>query len=121
MDWLKEIMYFKLIIIPLNDINTKKIIFIPKELIHDIYFDNTTNFIPYTNGKCYLVYQDLTFKIIEYLEKSCPNVAVQLNKEVTIPEIIITGNIDDVQLSRINRIMTNYINLKFSLFIGQTF
>jgi hypothetical protein len=118
MDWLKDIMYFKLQIESLNE-NTCKIIFTPKELIHDIYFDNTKHIIPYTNGKCYLVYQDLTFKILEFLEKVSPQSSVQLNKEPRIPEIIITGKINDTQLSRINRIMTNYINSKFSLFIGQ--
>lgn len=124
MDWLKDIMYFKVQIENKFD-NTYKITFTPKELIHDIYFDNTMNIIPYTNGKCYLVYQDITFKILEYLEKVSFSAnlisqsSVQLNKEPKIPEIIINGIIDDIQLTRINRIMTNYINSKFSLFIGQ--
>lgn len=119
MDWLKDIMYFKVEIENLYE-NTCKITFRPKELIHDIYFDNTINIIPYTDGKCYLVYQDITFKILEYLEKVSPQSSLQLNKETKIPEIIIiTKVIDDKQLSRINRIMTDYINLKFSLFIGQ--
>jgi len=129
MNWLKDIMYFKVLIENVADANYK-ITFIPKELIHDIYFDNTKHIIPYTNGKCYLVYQDITFKILEFLEKVSPKSSVQLNKEpnvpysltrsaLKIPEIIVTGNIDDTQLTRINRIMTNYINSKFSLFIGQ--
>jgi len=118
MEWLKDIMYFKLQIETLNE-NKCKITFTPKELIHDIYFDNTNNFIPYTNGKCYLVYQDLTFKILEYLEKVLPQSSVQLNKEPKIPEIIVTGEFDNKLLTIINTIMTNYINSKFSLFIGQ--
>jgi hypothetical protein len=118
MDWIKYIMYFKVLIENKLD-NTFKITFIPKELIHDIYFDNTNHIIPYTNGKCYLVYQDITFKILEYLEKVSPKSYVQLNKELKIPEIIVTGKIDDELLSKINRIMTNYINSKFSLFVGQ--
>lgn len=118
MDWLKDIMYFKVLIENVYDVNYK-ITFTPKELIHDIYFDNTNHIIPYTNGKSYLVYQDLTFKILEYLEKVSPKSSVQLNKEPKIPEIIVTGEIDDKLLSKINRIMTNYINSKFSLFIGQ--
>lgn len=126
MDWLKDIMYFKLQIEKTADTNYK-ITFTPKELIHDIYFDNTKHIIPYTkhipyiNGKCYLVYQDLTFKILEYLEKVSPQISVQLNKEPIIPEIIVTGKINDIQLSTINRIMTNYINSKFSLYVGQHF
>lgn len=112
-------MYFNLQIENKLD-NTYKITFTPKESIRDMYFDNTMNVIPYTNGKCYIVYQDLTFKILEYIEKvSLPQISVQLNKELKTPEIIITGIIDDIHLSRINRIMTNYINSKFSLFIGQ--
>lgn len=118
MDWIKHIMYFKVLIENINE-NTFKITFTPKELINDIYFDNTKHIIPYTNGKCYLVYQDITFKILEYLEKVSPKSSVQLNKELKIPEIIVTGEIDNVLLSRINRIMTNYINSKFSLFVGQ--
>ena len=118
MDWLKDIIYFN-VSIEIND-NNKKITFIPKELIHDIYFDNTNHIIPYTNGKCYLVYQDITFRVIEYFENFSNKCSVQLNKQIKIPEIIINvPKIDDINLSIINRIMTNYINSKFSLFIDQ--
>ena len=117
MDWIRQIIYFKI-----TKQNNNTVVFTPKEIIHDIYFDTTKNIIPYTNGKCYLVYQDITFKIINYLQKINPNLTVQLNKNQVIPEIIIKGdNLDDTLLSNVNKIMTNYINSKFSLFISQAY
>lgn len=113
MDWLKDIIYFDI------DQKDNTLVFIPKKIIHDIYFDNTTVIIPYTNGKCYLVYQDITLKIIKYFESINSRITIQLNKDKVIPEIIITKiDIDDSIISIINTIMTNYINSKFMLFVN---
>ena len=114
MDWLTEIDYFQI------NFTENQLTFIPKELIHDIYFDETDNIIPYSNGKCYIVYQDLTFKIVEFLEKYYAYLTVKLNNQDKIPSIIITGNnIDDSIIKNINRVITKYINSKFSLFIDE--
>ena len=121
MDWLKEFQYFNISKIIDNNIN--KVIFTPKKIIHDIYFNTTKHIIPYTNGKCYFVYQDITFKILEFLEKNnYDNLTVQLNNNNNnIPDIIISSKSqqDDSIITNINKIMTKYINRNFSLFIDQ--
>lgn len=119
MNWLKEFEYFT--ISKIIDNNIHKVIFTPKEFIHDIYFNTTNHIIPYTNGKCYFVYQDITFKILEFLENNnYDNLIVQLNNN-NIPDIIISSKTqqDDSIITNINKIITKYINKNFSLFIDQ--
>lgn len=115
MDWVTEIDYFQI------NLAENQLTFIPKELILDIYFDKTENIIPYSNGKCYTVYQDLTFKIVEFIEKYYTDLTVKLNNQDKIPSIIITGNnINDSIIKNINKVITKYINSKFSLFIDES-
>lgn len=93
------------------------LVFTPKEIIKDIIYDKSNNIIPFTNGQCYFVYQDITFKIMEYLE-NYPHISLKLVKE-KLPKIILTNIKDDefdLILKATNTILTSYINKKFSLF-----
>lgn len=107
-----------------KDYTDDTIIFTPKELIRDIIWDYSNSFIPFTNGQRYYVYQDLAFQLIDFYEKHFPYINVQIHKvdevDNKLPSIIITKvNKEDrdiiVQYS--DKLMTNYINKKFSLFV----
>lgn len=92
-----------------------KLIFTPKELICDIIFDNTSHIIPFSNGKVYLVYQDLTFEISDALEQY--NTSVNIDFSLKIPQIIISNIKKDHKniLHISSKTINNYINKKFSL------
>jgi hypothetical protein len=113
-----DIEYFH--IVPKND----SITFTPKHLIRDIIWDYSNSFIPFTNGKRYYVYQDLTFRLIDYYETAFPYITAQIHKvdetDKLLPSIII-HNIKqkdtDIIIKNSSKIMTDYINRKFSLFV----
>lgn len=100
------------------------ITFTPKPLIRDIIWDYSNSFIPFTDGKRYYVYQDLTFQLIDYYEKAFPYITAQIQKidetDKLLPSIII-HNIKqedtDIIIKNSSKIMTDYINRKFSLFV----
>jgi hypothetical protein len=88
------------------------ITFTPKELIRDIIWDYSNSFIPFSNGKRYYVYQDLTFKLIDYYEKYYPYISIQIHKVDKVKEE------DKEAIIKVSMtIMTEYINRKFSLFV----
>lgn len=98
--------------------------FIPKYLIRDIIWDYSNSYIPFTNGQRYYVYQDLTFQLIDFYEKHFPYINVQIQKldEIyeNLPSIIITKikkEDKDIITQNSIKLMTNYINKKFSLFV----
>lgn len=100
------------------------IIFTPKELIRDIIWDYSNLFIPFTNGQRYYVYQDLAFQIIDFYEKYFPYLSVQIQKinesDKTLPSLIVSKikkEDKDIITQHSNKLMTNYINKKFSLFV----
>jgi hypothetical protein len=108
-----------------------KIIFTPKNIIMDILYDNSNHIIPFSNGKYYYVYQELTFKLIDFLEKD--HVSVQIDVSDQLPKIIITNNLKEGKCNELNNVLCNecdelnyvlyeskkflndYINKKFSL------
>lgn len=95
--------------------NIDTLVFIPKDLIQDIIYDNTHVLIPFSNGKVYLVYQVITFDIMEALEEFKINVNIDLNEKY--PHIIISNikekdYIDVLNIS--SKIINNCINKKFS-------
>jgi len=98
--------------------------FTPKEIIKDIIWDYSNSFIPFTNGQRYYVYQDLTFQLIDFYEKHFPYITVQIQKvdesDKNLPSIVITKikkEDKDIITQYSNKLMTNYINKKFSLFV----
>jgi hypothetical protein len=102
------------------DIKELNIVFTPKEFIKDIIWDYSNIFIPFTNGKRYYVYQDLVFNIIEFYENNNYSyISISINNEnKLVPKIEITNIKDDDKaniLKLTSKIITNYINKKFSL------
>jgi hypothetical protein len=98
------------------------ITFTPKHFIRDILWDNSNSFIPFANGKRYYVYQDMIFQLIDLFETMYPTLNIQISIDNTNDNGLqfIIHNVYDNQESIIkdsNRILTNYINKKFSLFI----
>jgi hypothetical protein len=98
------------------------IIFTPKHFIHDILWDNSNSFIPFTNGKRYYVYQDMIFQLLDLFETMYPTLNIQISTDNTNENGLqfIIHNVYDNQESIVkdsNRILTNYLNKKFSLFI----
>lgn len=98
------------------------IIFTPKMLIRDIIWDFSNTYIPFSNGKKYYVYQDLTFKLINYYEKHYPYINIQIHKvdevDKLLPSLIVSKIKKQDKDDMINdsmKIMTEYINRKFSL------
>lgn len=104
--------------------------FTPKELIKDIIWDYSNSFIPFSNGKRYYVYQDLTFKLIDYYEKYYPYINIQIYKvdevddmdevDKLLPSLIVSKikEEDKEAIIKISmNIITEYINRKFSLFV----
>lgn len=102
------------------------ITFTPKPFIRDILWDYSNSLIPFTNGKRYYVYQDMTFQLLDFYEKIHPTLNIQISTDnntdnTTDKELILTihnvnENIESIVKSS-NDILTNYINKKFSLFI----
>ena len=102
------------------------ITFTPKHFIRDVLWDYSNSFIPFTNGKRYYVYQDMTFKLLDFYEKIYPTLNIQistenLNDNTTDKGLILTihnvnENMESIVKSS-NDILTSYINKKFSLFI----
>jgi hypothetical protein len=105
-----------------KDDNT--ITFTPKQLIRDIIWDYSNSIIPFSKGKRYYVYQDITFKLIDYYEKYYPYINIQIHKhdeiDKLLPSLIVSKvkkeDKEDIIKVSIN-IMTEYINRKFSLFV----
>jgi hypothetical protein len=100
------------------------ITFTPKELIRDIIWDYSNSFIPFSNGKRYYVYQDLTFKLIDYYEKYYPYISIQIHKvdevDKLLPSLVVSKvkEEDTEAIIKVSMtIMTEYINRKFSLFV----
>jgi hypothetical protein len=98
--------------------------FTPKELIRDIIWDYSNSFIPFTNGQRYYVYQDIAFQLIDFYEKHFPYLNVQIqtvdDSNKNLPSIIITKikkEDKDIIIQYSNKLITNYINKKFSLFV----
>ena len=99
------------------------ITFTPKPFIRDVLWDYSNSFIPFTNGKRYYVYQDMTFKLLDFYEKMHPTLNVQIYTDTTSndKELILTihnvnENMESIVKSS-NDILNLYINKKFSLFI----
>ena len=101
--------------------NNNQIIFTPKQFIKDIIYENGNTLVPFTNGKYYYVYQDITFEIIKNLEKDYSHISMQIidiyekNKLPKIVAINIQKHEFDIILAKINFILTKYINKRFSL------
>lgn len=98
------------------------IVFTPKQLIRDIIWDYSNSFIPFTNGQRYYVYQDLTFKLIDYYEDKFPYINVQIHKvdenDKLLPSIIVSKikkEDKDAIIRTSSKLMTDYINKKFCL------
>ena len=87
------------------------------EYIKDIIYDETNNIIPFTNGKCYLLYQDISFKILKALQIEGISAEIHIEEKLnTSPIIHIStlkqeSNVIDIIIPIIN----NLINKKFSL------
>lgn len=94
-----------------------EIIYIPKEIIHDIIYDDSTYPIPFTN-KFYKIYQDITFKLVDYFQYNYPYLIIKIKLSDSIPEIIIS-NVNELNFkfiqSKSNEIINKYINNKFLL------
>lgn len=119
------------------EIEPNKIIFTPKNIIIDILYDNSNHIIPFSNGNYYYVYQELAFKLIDFLENE--HVSVQINVSNQLPKIIITKNKCNDKCNECNKcndecnkcndecnelnhilhesknVLNDYINKKFSL------
>ena len=100
------------------------ITFTPKELIKDIIWNYSNSFIPFSNGKRYYVYQDLTFKLIDYYEKYYPYINIQIHTidedDKLLPRLVVSKvkEKDKESIIKVSmNIMTEYINRKFSLFV----
>ena len=104
--------------------NDSTVIFTPKILIRDIIWDESNSFIPFSNGKRYYVYQDLAFKIIEFYETYFPYLNLQINNtsidDIVLPSLIVskikTENLQEI-IGLTSKLITNYINKKFSLIL----
>jgi len=119
-----NIQYFN--VIEQNDEQDTKeqctLIFTPKTFIYDIIWDLSNSIIPFTNGKRYYVYQDLTFHLIDYYEIHFPYIHVRIhnNDSNSLPSILITHiQLQDKHtiIHHTQQIITHYINKKFSLFV----
>ena len=92
------------------------LVFTPKDLIQDIIYDKTSVLIPFSNGNVYLVYQVITFNIMEALEEFKININIDLNEKY--PRIIISNIKEKDYINVLNissSIINNCINKKFSL------
>lgn len=85
------------------------------EYIKDVIHDETSTIIPFTNGKCYLLYQDISFKILKALQDVGITAEIRIEDTNKSPIIYISSlqksNIIDI----ITPIINNSINRKFSL------
>ena len=104
--------YFNVSVLPDNSIS---ITFL--HYINDIIYDNSNSIIPFTNGKYYLLYQDISFNILKLLQSMNITTDIHIQQELSgSPIIHILSNIDTAYLiSIITPLINNSINKKFSL------
>ena len=106
----------------LDEKDNHTVIFTPKQLIKDVIWDFSKLFIPFSNGKRYYVYQELTFKIIDYYELNFPYLSVNIltaeEGHKNLPSIVISNIKSEHKNTIIQntvKMMTDHINRKFSL------
>lgn len=88
----------------------------PKEIIMDIICDYSQTIIPFSNGKTYFVYQELTFHIIDFLETLGFDFNVRLYPLSKVISIEINKDKDNEEtINKIKQFTTDYINKKFCL------
>lgn len=103
--------YFNILTFPDNSIS---ITFL--DYINDIIYDDSHTIIPFTDGKYYLLYQDICFKILKLLESMNISTNIHIKEMSGYPIIYILSNIDINELIVIiTPIINNSINKKFSL------
>lgn len=86
------------------------------EYLKDVIFDHSLTIIPFTNGTCYNVYQDIAFKILDMFKEQ--HISASISIDNNTPSINVSAsthqNIQKIK-DIITIIVNRNINRKFSL------